>query len=206
MSNVNSFSAFARSARRASNFREVQPVLRAIALGDNENITHEHRHREHEDVPPSEEGVEIERDDSQFPGGMRNLDGSDEQSPLLQKSSNRNADTESGFPLLRSKLKNDSHERVEHMNRQREESRAKQDDDDREPLLVKKIQRSDGTEAEVIIGQSTLPQTIFNSSNGALTQHITACLSYPYLSLLSLNWRWDAQSSSRNKVCRLGVW
>lgn len=159
MSKVNSFDAFARSSRRASNFREIQPVLRAIALRNNENITEEHRHRQHEDVPPSEEGVEVERDDSQFPGHMRNLNGQNEQTPLLHKSNERMSDTESRFPLLRSKLNDEAYERVEHMNRQREESRAQQEDDQREPLLIKKIQRGDGTEAEVIVGQSTLPQT-----------------------------------------------
>ena len=175
MSNKNSTGAFARSILRAANFKDVQPALRAIALDDNENITQEHRHREHEDVPASEEGVEVERDDSQFPGSMRDLGGHDEQSPLLQKSNGGNEDTESGFPLLRSKLKDEAHERVEQMNKQREESRAKQEDNDREPLLIKKVKRSDGTEAEVIIGQSTLPQTIFNASNGTTRQHTPPC-------------------------------
>lgn len=60
------------------------------------------------------------------------------------------------------------------MNRQREETRAKQKDDEVEALLIKKVRRADGTTAEVIIGQSTLPQTIFNSSNGAFDEDIRA--------------------------------
>lgn len=36
---------------------------------------------------------------------------------------------------------------------------------DREPLLVKQIQHDDGTKENIIVGQSTVPQTIFNSVN-----------------------------------------
>ncbi|CAG8034739.1 unnamed protein product [Penicillium salamii] len=39
------------------------------------------------------------------------------------------------------------------------------DDPDRSPLLVKHIQHEDGTQEDVIVGQSTVPQTIFNSVN-----------------------------------------
>ncbi|EED18441.1 transporter, putative [Talaromyces stipitatus ATCC 10500] len=38
-------------------------------------------------------------------------------------------------------------------------------DPDREPLLVKQIQHEDGTKENVIVGHSTVPQTIFNSVN-----------------------------------------
>ncbi|KAJ5474836.1 hypothetical protein N7475_004402 [Penicillium sp. IBT 31633x] len=38
-------------------------------------------------------------------------------------------------------------------------------DPDRGPLLVKHIQHEDGTQEDIIVGQSTLPQTIFNSVN-----------------------------------------
>jgi solute carrier family 32 (vesicular inhibitory amino acid transporter) len=38
-------------------------------------------------------------------------------------------------------------------------------DKEREPLLVKQIQEADGTIVNVVVGQSTLPQTVFNSIN-----------------------------------------
>lgn len=38
-------------------------------------------------------------------------------------------------------------------------------DPDRGPLLVKHIQHEDGTQEDIIVGQSTVPQTIFNSVN-----------------------------------------
>lgn len=38
-------------------------------------------------------------------------------------------------------------------------------DKEREPILVKQIQEEDGTIVNVVVGQSTVPQTIFNSIN-----------------------------------------
>ena len=38
-------------------------------------------------------------------------------------------------------------------------------DKEREPLLVKKVEEDDGRVVNVVVGQSTLPQTIFNSVN-----------------------------------------
>ncbi|KAJ5888897.1 Amino acid transporter transmembrane [Penicillium taxi] len=38
-------------------------------------------------------------------------------------------------------------------------------DPDREPLLLKHVQHEDGTEENMIVGQSTVPQTVFNSVN-----------------------------------------
>lgn len=36
---------------------------------------------------------------------------------------------------------------------------------EREPLLVKVVEREDGTKVKIVIGQSTMPQTVFNSVN-----------------------------------------
>ncbi|CAI7628394.1 Amino acid transporter transmembrane [Penicillium manginii] len=38
-------------------------------------------------------------------------------------------------------------------------------DPDREPLLLKHVQHEDGTQEDIVVGQSTVPQTIFNSVN-----------------------------------------
>ncbi|KKZ60653.1 hypothetical protein EMCG_04675 [[Emmonsia] crescens] len=42
---------------------------------------------------------------------------------------------------------------------------AAQADSEREPLVVKRIQHEDGSKETIIVGQSTVPQTIFNSVN-----------------------------------------
>jgi hypothetical protein len=108
MVNMNSFSAFACSVRRAAPFKEVQPVLRTLQLSDEGEVTEEHRHREHEEVPPVETGmVEEERDDSQFPGQMRNLQNGqqkqpDEQTALLDNNKPQgDRKTDSGLTPLR---------------------------------------------------------------------------------------------------------
>ena len=36
---------------------------------------------------------------------------------------------------------------------------------DREPLILKHVQHEDGTEEDIVVGQSTVPQTVFNSVN-----------------------------------------
>jgi vesicular inhibitory amino acid transporter len=38
-------------------------------------------------------------------------------------------------------------------------------DPDREPLILKHVEHEDGTHEDIIIGQSTVPQTVFNSVN-----------------------------------------
>ena len=114
--------------------------------------------------------MEEEEDTTQFPGKPRDLgqakrhqqeerDDIDEDSPLLGENG-----TSKHGPLS-SKLNEASRNRTKRLNEQREQSRAQQKEEDREPLLVRRVHRDDGTEAEIIVGQSTLPQTIFNSSN-----------------------------------------
>ncbi|QIW98511.1 hypothetical protein AMS68_004029 [Peltaster fructicola] len=49
--------------------------------------------------------------------------------------------------------------------RERQLTKATVDDPDHQPLLVKKIEEDDGRVVNVVVGQSTLPQTIFNSVN-----------------------------------------
>ena len=163
---MDSFNAFVRSVRRAAAFKDVRPVLRTVALGEDENVTEDHRHREHEEVRPEEAGTEEERDDSQFPSHMRSSENRqqepDEETALLDNG--KSQDGESNTPLGW-KLHKYASGRVEELNNQRDESRAQMKGEEREPLLIKKVKRDDGTEAEVIVGQSTFMQTIFNSSN-----------------------------------------
>ncbi|KAK5119931.1 hypothetical protein LTR85_007007 [Meristemomyces frigidus] len=49
--------------------------------------------------------------------------------------------------------------------RQQQMSGVTAPDKEREPLLVKRVQEEDGKLVNVVVGQSTLPQTIFNSVN-----------------------------------------
>ncbi|KAF7846448.1 hypothetical protein BT93_L4357 [Corymbia citriodora subsp. variegata] len=49
--------------------------------------------------------------------------------------------------------------------RQQQQQGVTEPDKEREPLLVKQIEEDDGNVINVVVGQSTLPQTIFNSVN-----------------------------------------
>lgn len=42
---------------------------------------------------------------------------------------------------------------------------AQEPDKEHEPLLIKRVEREDGKLVQVVVGQSTLPQTVFNSVN-----------------------------------------
>ncbi|KAI7705409.1 hypothetical protein KC322_g6279, partial [Hortaea werneckii] len=191
MANLNSLGAFTRSIRRAANFKSLQPIIPTRLLDDEEHqeqVTPTHRHRQHEEVPVEQQTDEAaaERDDSQFPGKMRDLRdpnnhddpaGQSEESPLLGHNNGKTqpSTAESGYVPLQIKLNDPARQRVQELSQAREDSRAaeqKGDDDEggnnqeREPMLVQKILRDDdGTWTEIMLGQSTLPQTIFNSCN-----------------------------------------
>lgn len=131
MSSVNSLTAFARSIRRAAAFREVRPVLRTLQLNEEERIAEEHA-EDHEE--------EYTRGD----------DAANEQTALLNSSEpGAKQDQRSSLTPLGWKLHESASERVEELSQQREETRSKTDEKDREPLLTKTIHRDDGTEAEV---------------------------------------------------------
>lgn len=148
----NSFSAYARSWRRTAGFVDPRPVFRRVVLGHDEEseVTSGHRH-----LPDSHE---TQHDDS------ASNDRADESSPLLNNGNGKPSDDTEPTPL-RNKLERTAHARVQSLQQQRDQNRSSDDKSDREPLLITHVHRDDGTSAEVIIGQSTLPQTIFNSSN-----------------------------------------
>lgn len=152
MADENSIGAYIRYITRASGFNDLRPRLRQVLLGEDEEITDEHRHRHHHHTS-SDTGHEIGH-------GTAN-----EQTPLLTNGDVLHGEDDTSLEPLQSHVSGPSHDRVQELARQRNESRAQLKDGDREPLLITKVRRDDGTEAEVIVGQSTLPQTIFNSSN-----------------------------------------
>jgi solute carrier family 32 (vesicular inhibitory amino acid transporter) len=137
---------------------DMRPRLRQVLLGQDEEVTAEHRHLDHHEGFSS--------DDEQPGSHDHHRHSTNERTPLVSQGNSRSQnDTSNGLAPLRSKVQGAAQERIEQLAQQREETRAQMKDDEREPLLITKVQRDDGTEAEVIVGQSTLPQTIFNSSN-----------------------------------------
>ena len=170
MENVNGISAYVRSITRAAGFRDLRPRLRQVLLGEDEEATGEHRrldHHEPDDSSDGNAGTEQSQSDLEHTTGQQSNRRTSEHTPLLRDRRHSSAQSDGSTELapLRSKVHGSSSARIEELARQRDETRAQMKDDEREPLLITKVRRDDGTEAEVIVGQSTLPQTIFNSSN-----------------------------------------
>lgn len=148
MTRNNSFSAYARSVIRNADFRDMRPRLRqALGGGDEEQTT-----------GPTDRAQ------------LRNEDPSNAQSatnefsPLLGSSKPAASHHEATVPLQHT-LSGTAQARVEQLAQQREETRSRTKYSEREPLYTTTVSRPDGTTAEVIVGESTLPQTIFNSAN-----------------------------------------
>lgn len=106
-----------------------------------------------------------------------------EDQPLLQKINSRTPADDSIFMIepqlaspfggsygstwgsLSSRVNESSMRHAGRLFRQQQLRGSMMPDKEREPLMVKKVQEDDGKVVQVIVGQSTLPQTIFNSVN-----------------------------------------
>ena len=140
-----------KKSRDAEAAAAVVQDRRIFRLGDDEEVTEEHRHLGHHE----DHGDEGESSTA------------NEHTPLVANGSAHAEDDEESTDLepLHERVTGASQDRVKDLALQREETRSKMKDSERDALLVTKVRRDDGTEAEVIVGQSTQPQTIFNSSN-----------------------------------------
>ena len=156
MKNINSFSAFARSIQRATGYSDLRPRLRQVLLGEDPETT-------------DDDDRDAVQEPQSLPGQSGSANGEQsahENTPLLDNGKNQDLENlERTLTPLRSTLDDPSLVRVQTLTKQRDESRAQMKDDEREPLYITRVHREDGTVADVIVGQSTLPQTIFNSCN-----------------------------------------
>ena len=66
---------------------------------------------------------------------------------------------------LPSRANESSVRRAEALYREQQAKGLQDPDGEQEPLLIKVIEQKDGVRVQVVIGQSTLPQTVFNSVN-----------------------------------------
>ena len=69
------------------------------------------------------------------------------------------------YGSLSSRINDSSLRQAGRLFREQQAGGVPEPDKEREPLLAKRVEREDGQIVEVIIGQSTLPQTVFNSVN-----------------------------------------
>ncbi|KAI9813750.1 MAG: hypothetical protein M1827_003540 [Pycnora praestabilis] len=69
------------------------------------------------------------------------------------------------YGTLSSRVNASSMEHAGRLFREQQAAGVQEPDKEREPMLVKRIEQEDGNFVNVVVGQSTLPQTIFNSVN-----------------------------------------
>ena len=159
----NSLSAYARSIVRNADFRDMRPRLRKMLGGDEDEGAAIQQNSEYTASGSGRANEHVSKDArtaQRFPS---------EGTPLLSNGKATGSDhienISAGTVPLQHTLSSTAQTRVEQLAQQRDETRAQMKDSDREPLYVTTVRREDGTEAEVIVGESTLPQTIFNSAN-----------------------------------------
>ncbi len=69
------------------------------------------------------------------------------------------------YGSLSSRVNSSSMRHAGELYHQQQEQGTQEPDKEREPLLVKVVEQKDGSLIQVVVGQSTLPQTVFNSVN-----------------------------------------
>jgi len=190
---VNSIDNFARSWQRAAGFYEIAPVRQSFRLqeGDDEedfdredvgqaNLGEQRSllrqgfendgRKLSDDAVDENMSMQDAGSASTGPGTTRRLtpsrpsqDNIFEIEPSLASPFGGSYGTTYGS--LASRVNESSMRHAGRLFRQQQMQGVSEPDKEREPLLVKQIAEDDGKVVNVVVGQSTLPQTIFNSVN-----------------------------------------
>ncbi|KAL2370623.1 vacuolar amino acid transporter 1 [Blastomyces gilchristii SLH14081] len=170
----NSFDNFARSWQRAAHFPEVAPRRSSfvLALPDDE----EHGHRLSIDETrallrrrsgPGERGLETPFGEAEYLLDYGTVDAEFDISPRTTPLLGRSYEPSYGTTVT-SRISESTRLHAAQLHREHqfiEADAAADTDSEREPFIVKRIQHEDGSKEAIIVGQSTVPQTIFNSVN-----------------------------------------
>ena len=216
--NLNSLGAYIRSSIRAAGFRDLRPRLRQVLLGEDEEVTPEHRllnhHEHHTSSEDGDEEVEPTASSHISRGTLGTHGPASEHTPLIGDRRSSNV-SNSGFTKLaplRSKVQGASSERIGELARQRDESRALMKDDDRDPLLITKVRRDDGTEAEVssLAYMPRLQNNEYCDTRADLSslgdcRPINATADYLQL-IEHSGWCWHLESPTWHQIRWLGYW
>lgn len=172
----NSIDNFARSWQRAACFPEVLPRRSsfvsadsddeiAIATGfDYASRSSQSLGRQSDFERPllSEDSGGEEQDEEDLHGPDRSRKGIP-STGLLASSLDRSFATSYG--TIASRVSESTRRHAIQFHREQHARGEDTGDPDREPLLLKNVQLEDGTHEDIILGQSTVPQTVFNSVN-----------------------------------------
>jgi solute carrier family 32 (vesicular inhibitory amino acid transporter) len=191
---VNSIDNFARSLQRAAGFRDIGAARRgSFVLADDD--TGEDSESEGAQAPgrhtsllrqqieaagqqsPSDDAIDegpeegpkgdfLTREDARPTGVQKSSDFNDRLSTAPYLASSLGQDYGTSFGTISSQPTDAARRRASILVQARQEAATLQEPDkEREPLLTRKVTLQDGTHTTVIVGQSTVPQTVFNSVN-----------------------------------------
>lgn len=187
---VNSIENFARSWQRAAGFAEIPPPTSSLAdLGQVDDIIESERPDEvsypqqHRSLirqglerdgavpgPTIDEGSQLLHDHGhnlsrQITPTSKTSDESAiiSQAPFLASSYGSNYGGVYGS--LSSRVNDSSMRHAGRLFQEQQLQGTQVPDKERETLLVKRVEREDGKIIDIVVGQSTLPQTVFNSVN-----------------------------------------
>jgi solute carrier family 32 (vesicular inhibitory amino acid transporter) len=185
----NSIDNFARSWQRAAAFHEITPARRSFVLtesdesGDDVERDEERGLRQHRSLlrqqieqasAPSEDAIEEEPEVEESTSKTPLLPERRPSGPIIrsgdvvsltpQISSFAGSFTGS-YGALSARITDTSRRRATQIFEGHILPRAEDLKKEAGPILIKETEREDGTKAYVVVGQSTLPQTVFNSSN-----------------------------------------
>lgn len=111
-----------------------------------------------------EEGDGGENDCEAYPGPSTRLLQRAEI-PDVDATSSLSKSYGTSYGTISSRVSETTRRHAVQLHKERHSSGNRGQDPEREPLLVKQVQREDGTRENIIVGQSTVPQTVFNSVN-----------------------------------------
>ncbi|KNG85069.1 putative transporter [Aspergillus nomiae NRRL 13137] len=155
---VNSIDSFARSWQRAAGFPEIIPRRPSFVTVESDEEWAVHDTATSQDRRPllaadgEEDGHGL--DDQGTPKGIASIFGS---------SLDRSAGTSYG--TISSRVSEATRRHAVQLHREQEARLDAPASEDTESLLVKQVHHEDGTRESIVVGQSTVPQTIFNSVN-----------------------------------------
>ncbi|KAJ5364686.1 Vacuolar amino acid transporter 1 [Penicillium cataractarum] len=165
----NSIDNFARSWQRAAYFPEVIPRRSSFVFAESDDELAiatglEYGSRSDIERPLLSEdsgGEDSEQEDLSAPGRSRK---SVPTAALLSSSFERSFATSYG--TISSRVSESTRRNAIQFHREQHQVIGDgTGDPDREPLILKHVEHEDGTHEDIIIGQSTVPQTVFNSVN-----------------------------------------
>ncbi|KAJ5081391.1 hypothetical protein NUU61_009655 [Penicillium alfredii] len=172
----NSFDNFARSWQRAACFPEVWPRWSSFVSTDSDDefdiatgLSNDAGNSSFQGRPSDAERPLLRGDSDSDEHGDDDLLGPDSSKKglpttgLLASSLDRSFATSYG--TISSRVSESTRRHAIQFHHEQQAHVDGPGGSDREPLLVKHVQRDDGTSEGVIVGQSTVPQTTFNSVN-----------------------------------------